>query len=93
MIKEEELTLGEIRKRMEAVEDPDTEDTKRLVKDYLGSRLVGATMLGRGYAIGDPKEREAFAEWFVNLLDQVYRYAVVVEGDEEVVNKGEAEDE
>jgi hypothetical protein len=68
-----ELTHGQLRERMSEV-DIDLGALQRSLLDYLESGLLPATNIGRPYSVGDPKQREAFAEWFVGMLETVYRF-------------------
>lgn len=77
-----ELTRVEIEQRMAEVETADAEKMRSAIFDYLGSNLVQASSIGKSYAISDPKQRQQCADWLTDLMDQVYRYSIVMNAEE-----------
>lgn len=87
---DKELTRSQIEARMEEVELDirELDDLDEWIERYLRSHLVGASNIGRHYAVSDPQQREDFAVWFVGVLERALRYRKVMEQATEVRHIG-----
>lgn len=67
---------------LDPFDELETAHLRVTVIEYLKSGLVASSNIGRHYAVGDPKQRMDFAEWFVALYQDLTRYQEVTDPDE-----------